>query len=474
MSSTYRTGLRLRDHVLRFAFDGRTIDAQAGDCVASALLAHGIRLVGRSVKYGRARGVFTAGPEEPNALLSVGAAPFNIPNVPATQLAVRAGLIVRSQNRWPTLRYDAASLRRWGGGVFGAGFYYKTFMWPSWRAWEGVIRRLAGLGEAPRASDLRVIDVEHMRCDVLVAGGGAAGLCAALAAARAGARVVLCEREVACGGELGYEPATIARRAAMTWVDDTLEELRARGARVLMETTLVGGSGGLLIAHRQRGGLPGNDVMFRVRSHAVVCATGAVERPIAFIDNDLPGVMLLGAAERYRALYGVCLGENLVLFGNHDRLYMAASRFLAAGQRVKAIVDIRAAAVDPNVKRLRADLQRDGVECLQGHAVVSAVGGHIVRGARVTSLADATVERTIPCDALLVSGGWSPAIQAGLHEGGSTAFVPELAAFVASAQPSCRAACGAADGKLEIGAVLADGHAAGARAARLAGATRDS
>ena len=221
-AGVWRTGTRLREEALRFRFDGREIEAQTGDSVASALLANGIRLVGRSVKYRRARGVFTAGCEEPNALVTVGNGPSLISNIPAPQLAVRAALEVRSQNRWPSLRHDVHALLRAGSGLLGAGFYYKTFTWPSWHVYEGVIRRLAGLGEAPTEASLGPVEVEHLGTDVLVAGAGAAGIAAALAAARAGV------------GTRGRARPCAARRhtRARRWAPAACRRRVARGGRL--------------------------------------------------------------------------------------------------------------------------------------------------------------------------------------------------------------------------------------------------
>ncbi len=468
MSGDVRRGTRVDSGLIRFNYDGREYSGQPGDTAASALLAQGVRHFGRSVKYRRMRGVFAAGPEEPNALLTVGERPAVIPNVPAPRLAIRDGLKLRSQNRWPTLHRDVASLLQAGGGFFGAGFYYKTFMWPSWRAYESIIRRLAGLGEAPGACELPPVALEHLSCDVLVAGAGAAGLAAARVAARAGARVVLCEREPACGGELEFEGGRIEGQDALSWVAATLAELAARGARLLTDTALVGGSGGQLVLHGEPGGLPGAGTLYRVRPRSFVIAMGGVERPIAFVDNDRPGVMLLGAAERYLARYGVSVGRELVLFANHDRVYAAAARLAAAGMRVRAIVDTRSGADGPaaGAASLRAELERQGALCLAGHAVVASEGGREVRAVRVTPLAGAGPVRRIACDALLHSGGWSPCVQAGLQEGGAREYSPGLGAFLAAAQPQWRVLCGAANGHFELGAVLADGEAAGEQAAR--------
>jgi len=468
-----RQGARLANERIAFTFDGRAITARRGDTAASALLADGVRLMGRSVKYRRARGVLTAGFQEPNALFAVGSVGSAVPNLPASGLAVQPGMIITSQNRWPTLRYDVSALLQLGGGLLGAGFYYKTFMWPSWGAYEGLIRRLAGLGPAPRASNLRQPAVEHLQCDVLVAGGGPAGLAAALAAARAGARVVLCERDVACGGELEFEAATIDGVPCAAWIDTTLSELRTRNVRVLTETAVVGGSAGLMVALRQPGGMPGSDLVYRIRPKSLVIAMGSIERPIAFADNDRPGIMLLGAGERYLARYGVHVGQDVVLFGNHDRLYAAAGRLLGGGVRVVAVIDTRAHLHAASVHSMRAELARSGVNCLLGHAVLGTVGRAALAAVRVAPLASPNSVRTLACDALLVSGGWSPSLHAGLHEGGAAAFVPQIASFNAASQPSWRVGCGAANGKLELAEILLDGHAAGFAAAQAASLRAD-
>ena len=442
-----RRGLRLGSSAVSFNFDGRAFTGIEGDTAASALLASGVRLFGRSVKYRRRRGVLTAGPEEPNALVTVGNAPYVIPNVPAPQLVLHADQKIASQNCWPSLRFDLASLLRLGGGLLGAGFYYKTFIWPSWRAYEGMIRRLAGLGAAPAASDLPLADSEHLQCDVVIAGAGPAGLTAALAAVRAGVRVVICEREVVAGGELEFETASINGRPALLWVAEALRELRDRSVRILLETTVVSASGGLVIAHRELGGLPGNDVLYRIHARAFVTAMGAIERPIAFIDNDLPGIMLLGAAERYLARYGVRVGQNLVLFGNHDRLYSAAQRFIAAGMPVRAIVDTRVESASAQ----RVALVRSGVECLLGSVVLAAQGRVAVTGARIAPLATPALAQHIACDALLVSGGWS---------------APEY--FSVSGDPSDsvrRVSIGAANDQFELEGLLKEAYTAGVRAA---------
>jgi glycine cleavage system aminomethyltransferase T/NADPH-dependent 2,4-dienoyl-CoA reductase/sulfur reductase-like enzyme len=405
--SASRSGRRLGNEPVRFRFDGREFTGLAGDTAASALLASGVRLFGRSVKYRRPRGVLTAGWDEPNALLTLGVAGQAVPNLPATVLPIAAGCDLGSQNRRPDLRHDLSSCLGLGGGLLAAGFYYKTFIWPSWRAYEGLIRRLAGFGPAPRSCAAAPPRIEHARCDVLVVGGGPAGLAAAVAAADAGATVILCEREPVCGGELEFENATIGDADAHAWVARSVAMLAARGARVLTGTAVVARSGDLVYAHGVADGQTAAH-SWRIAARTVVVATGAVERPIAFVDNDRPGVMLLGAAESMLARYGVRVGERAVLFGNHDRLYAAATRLQAGRVGIAAIIDVRpGAAVGTDASALRASLLTRGVECLAGHAVVAAKGRLGVRAAQVVALNGAGSPRRIDCDAILVSGGWT-------------------------------------------------------------------
>ena len=460
-----RQGTRLSAERVTFRFDGLDYTGQRGDSAASALWAAGVRLLNRSIKYRRPRAFLALGPEEPNALVTVGAAPTGVPNVPAPQLLVAAGLELRSQNRWPSLRYDvAATLLGLGNSFWGAGFYYKTFMWPSWRTYEPLIRKLAGLGYAPGASSLPAVPVRHLVADVLIAGGGPAGLVAALGAARAGLRVVLVEREPVLGGELEFEAAAIDGEPALAWVSRIVTSLEALGAVILTDTALTTVSENLAIAHRQPAGMPGNDTLYRVHAPLFVNAMGAVERSIAFVDNDRPGVMLVGAAERLLARYGVPAGRAVVLFGNHDRLYAAARRLRGAQVPVSAVVDTRTATASA----LRPLLLADGVECLLGHTVTAAHGSPELRAVTVAAIEAPTRIRRMAADALLVSGGWSPYVYAGLQSGGRPRYRDDLAAFTAEDQPEWRMACGAAAGHTDLGAVIADAQATGQKLAERA------
>ena len=468
---TVRRGTRLGTDPVPFRFDGRSYAAQQGDSAASALWAAGVRVLNRSIKYRRPRAFLALGPEDPNALLTVGTAPCIVPNVPAAQLTLTDGLVLTSQNRWPSLRFDLAALCLGAGAsLWSAGFYYKTFMWPSWRTYEGMIRRLAGLGYAPGASNLPDTTVHHRSADVVIAGGGAAGLVCALQAARSGLRVTLLERSPVLGGELEFETATIDDLPAREWLAQAEATLHVLGVSVLRNTALISIADGLAIAHEQPSGMPGADTLHKLHAPTFVNAMGSVERGIAFIDNDRPGVMLTGAAERLVACYGVAPGSAVVLFGCHDRLYATAQRLIASGVTVRAVVDTRQATGAAG----REALQAQGIECLLGHAVVAARGTPVLRSVSVVALDAPAQSRTIRCDALLVGGGWTPYVYSDLQQGGRPTFRAELGAFVATDQPAWRCTIGAAAGHLDLRAVVADAHAMGLTLAESAGRRLDA
>src|SRR6202046_201274 len=338
---------------LKFSFNGTALEGRAGDTLAAALLANGVRLVARSFKYHRPRGILAAGSEEPNALVTVGRDESRLtPNLRATQVELYDGLRARSQNRWPTLDMDRGRVTDCLSPFLPAGFYYKTFMWPpkAWKAvYEPLIRRAAGLGVAPTLPDPDRYAQRYAHCDVLVVGGGPAGLAAALAAADSGARVMLCDESSEFGGSLLGDPAArIDGEGALDWVRRTGTELR-NPARVtfLFRTTAFGYFPHNFIGLCQRltdhlasppAHLP-RERLWQVRARHVVLATGAIERPLVFPGNDRPGILLAGAAQTYLNRYGVRVGERVVIVTADDAAYQAGLDLHAAGAVVVAIAD---------------------------------------------------------------------------------------------------------------------------------------
>ena len=446
------TGGRIdRGRTLRFTFDGREYEGHPGDTLASALLVNGVRLVARSFKFHRPRGIFAAGMEEPSALLRIG----DEPNRRAGDIALVDGLVAASQHAWPSLRLDLGALADRFAPLLPAGFYYKLFfrspiLWR--RVWEPLLRRMAGLGAPPRAPDPGRHDTIHAHCDVLVVGAGPAGLAAALAAGRSGARVILAEADRELGGALLRRPDAIAPG----WVDATAAALAALPElRVLTDTTVFGRYDANYLVAAERGA---RHRLWRIRARRVVLATGALERPLVFPGNDRPGVMLASAVETYVNRYAVAPGRCAVLFANNDDAYRAAATLREAGIAVAAIVDPRAATA----------AAIPGVPHFPGCAVVRTRGRRRLRGVTIRALAGGAKAR-IDCDLLVVSGGWNPAVHLFAQTHGSLRYDDALAAFVPGGPDSEIEAVGAAHGSFDTPSCLAEGAAAGARCAAACG-----
>ena len=471
-----------RTRVLRFTFNGRPYLGHAGDTLASALLANGVTLVARSWKYHRPRGIVSAGVEEPNAIVQLEAGARTVPNARATEVELYDGLSASSVNCWPSPEMDLMSVTSLFSRLMPAGFYYKTFMWPKrfWMKYEHFIRKASGLGHAPEALDPDRYEKRTAYCDVLVAGGGAAGLAAALAAGRAGARVILADERGRFGGlALAERERTIGGVAAAQWVDEAVAELRAMPHVILLPRSTVFGYHDynyLTIAQRLTDHLPlaerrgSRERVWRVRAKQVVLATGAIERPLVFGDNDLPGVMLASAVSRYSNHYGVRLGARAVVFANNDGAYETAFDLHRAGVAVQAVVDVRAA---PRAA-LREALQAAGIELISGAVVTRAHGSKRVSSVTVMSVVDrgekvVGPERSLPCDLLAMSGGWSPAVHLHAQSGGRPVFDEARACFVPGAPVQHERSAGACNGRWQLEECLREGSAAGAHAASLAG-----
>jgi sarcosine oxidase subunit alpha len=428
------TGGRIdRARPLRWRWNHRELTAFAGDTIASALLANDIRIVGRSFKFHRPRGLLAAGVEEPNALVTLGHGAETDPSACATMIPVREGLEVRSQNAWPGIGFDLARIVDALAPLFPAGFYNKTFLWPSWHLYEPWIRRAAGLGPAPRLPDPARYETISAHCDLLVAGGGPAGLSAALAAARAGLAVILADQDCEFGGGLLGSHERIDGTPAMDWVGRVVAELRTAPRATLLPATTVFG----LYDHGHAGLLQRLDPAstagqlrqryWRVHAAQTLVATGAIEQPLVFEYNDLPGILLAGAIRRYANRHAVAAGRRIVFATNNDSAYVAALDLASAGVAVPLLLDSR----DEVPATLAAALREQGIEVAAGTVVVRAQGRRRLRGLRIGHLrANGSVGdlREITCDALGMSGGWVPTVHLSRQRNVATAGAAAAAA----------------------------------------------
>ncbi|BCH35740.1 sarcosine oxidase subunit alpha [Mesorhizobium sp. L-8-10] len=462
---------------VRFTFDGRTIEGRAGDTVASALLANGEHLMGRSFKYHRPRGPVSAGSEEPNALIGVRHGPGRFePNTRATVQEIWDGLEATSQNRYPSLKFDVGAVNDRAYMLFSAGFYYKTFMWPKsfWdKVYEPFIRAAAGLGVSPTEEDPDTYASRYLHTDVLVIGAGPAGLAAALSAARSGLRVTLVDENAEAGGTLLSEPqAVIDGAPAWAWLEATLDELKSLGARVMTRTTAIGyyhqnmvGLAQKLTDHLQSptAGTP-RERLWRVRAGRVVLAQGALEKPLVFDGNDRPGVMLAGSAQTYLNRFGVRVGNRAVVATCHDSAWYGAFDLADAGTKIEAIVDTRA---NPR-SDLVAEARSRNIEVLSGHTVTGTEGRLRVKSVRANPVQGDRVgsARTLACDCLLISGGWTPSLHLFSHTQGKLAWDDERQTFLPDRKTEACHIAGAGRGLWGIEWVLNDGAAMGAEVAR--------
>lgn len=469
-----------RSQPLTFSFNGQTYQGYAGDTLAAALLANGVDVVGRSFKYSRPRGIVAAGAEEPNAVLQIGSTEAaQIPNVRATQQALYANLTATSTNGWPSVNTDLMGiLGKVGGGMMPPGFYYKTFMYPQnlWLTYEKYIRKAAGLGRSPKENDPDIYDYMNQHCDVLVVGAGPAGLAAALAAGRSGARVILADEQEEFGGSLLSTREMLDDKPAADWAAKAIAELQKMPEVTLLPRATVNGyhDHNFLTIHQRLTDHLGEVApmgqprqrMHRVRAGRVVLATGAHERPLVYANNDVPGNMLADAVSTYVRRYGVAPGQKLVLSTNNDYAYRVVLDWLDAGRQVVAVADARSNPRGSWVEEAR----RRGVRVLTGSAVVEARGSKRVTGARICAIDLAKHKVTSPgetvdCDLIVSSGGYSPVVHLASHLGGRPTWREDILAFVPGEGFQKRHCAGAVNGVFGLGDALADGFEAGAKAA---------
>ena len=399
-----------RGRPLAFTFDGKPFLGFQGDSIASALLANGVRVVGRSFKYHRPRGIWGAWTEDPNAIVDVTRSGRTTPNLRATVEPLDNDLAVRSVNALPTAAADRAALLDRLSAFMPAGFYYKTFLWPRWETFEPAIRAMAGLGRVdPDNRPLANNPQFNARCDVLVVGAGPAGLAAANAAARAGRVVILLDDRADIGGQLVHRGGAIEGGDWREWASSVRAEVEASGGRVMTSTTAYGVYDHRLVcAWERRASLP--DALWRIRPKTIIVAAGAIERPLVVPDNDRPGVMSADAALVYLRRFAVLVGKRVAIATNNDSVYPVAEALSEAGAEVE-VFDIRADAPATNVKVLR------GVEV---EGVIGASGVEAVRAGG----------QTRAVDTLLLSGGWTPTVHLYAQAQGKLRYDEALAALV--------------------------------------------
>ncbi len=455
-------GLIDRERTLAFTFNGKQLAGHPGDTLASALLANGQRLVGRSFKYHRPRGIFTAGSEEPNALVELGTGGRQEPNTRATITELFDGLSAASQNYRGSLEYDLMAVNDLFAPFLTAGFYYKTFMWPKafWeKIYEPIIRKSAGLGSISFDPDTDGYDQGFLHTDLLVIGAGPSGLAAALAAGRAGIRVILADEDFRLGGRLNAETHGVDGQAGADWAASAVAELSSMDNVRLMTRTSVYGAydHGIYGALERRtdhladaGGKP-RQVLWRIYAKRSILAAGAIERSIAFPDNDRPGVMLAGAVRAYANRFGVAPGREVAVFTCNDDGWRTATDLASRGIKISAIVDTR------SVKPLAVV---PGATVAMGERVAGTKGR---KGLTSIQLSDG---RTIDVDCLAVSGGWNPNVHLTCHHRGRPIWRDDIAAFAPGEElPPGMAVSGAANGSLTLAACLRDGWSLGDKAA---------
>jgi sarcosine oxidase subunit alpha len=486
LPETAAKGSRIdRSKTLSFSFDGKKLSGFEGDTVASAVMASGRKVFGRSFKYHRPRGVIGLGSEEMNALVGVGEAGRKEPNLRATQVELYDGLVATSQNRWPSLEFDVGIVNNYMSRLFPGGFYYKTFMWPR-SFWESVyepfIRNAAGLGDAAREHDPDTYEQMHVHVDVLVVGGGVAGIAAAEAAAASGKRVILADENPVLGGVADLSDGTIDGLAQTDWVDAKAAVFaKAGNVHVLTRTTVIGHYHHNYVLAAERvadhdpsllsNGAPRHR-LWKIRAAQVIVASGALERPIAFANNDRPGIMMASAARGMVERYATAPGMNGVIFTNNDDAYLTALKLNEAGVGVARIIDVRANASSELVEAAR----KAGLQVQTGAAIAgveTSSGGKEITGIKVAPYSKGrgrvVNEEKVACDFVAVSGGFNPVVHLWCHNAGKLKFDETIQSFRPDRHNDPIMIVGAANGTFDLPGCLEEGYAAGEAAAKAIG-----
>jgi len=459
-----------RGKPLTFTFNSLQLQGFQGDTIASALLANGIRTVNRSFKYHRPRGIMSAGAEETNAVLTASDGTGDIPAVRTTVRALTDGQQIKSPIGFPSVNFDLGRLLDFTHRLWPAGFYNKTFKWPSWQVWEGAVRRMAGLGYLPGGEDANRYFHHNLHCDLLIVGAGPAGLAAALSAANSGARVLLVEQDHELGGSLLTNGAPINGIDSNLWISQTTTIFeQAANVSVMTSSTVCGYYDHNVLTIIDRSS-PGIKRFWKIRAREVVLTTGAIEQPLVFDNNDRPGIMLANAALTYVNRYAVKPADDMAVVTNNDSAYQVAFTLHDKGIRIPVCVDARK-QISEEISR---QAQSRGIPIMLGSVVVNAIGSKVLSGIIVAKLSGdgkstLNTSGVIACGGLAMSGGFNPSVHLYSQAGGNLQYDAELACFVAG---ECRAqvsVAGAANGKFSLADALSEGAQAGSEAAGKAG-----
>ena len=471
MSQNFRldkTGYINRDKKISFKFNGKKYFGYEGDTLASALLANGIHLVGRSYKYHRPRGFIGAGVDEPNAKFQLYNGDETEPNAVATEVELVEGLVAKSQNCWPSVSFDVGAINNLFNKFLPAGFYYKTFMWPKnfwYKIYEPIIRKAAGLGVASLKPDPDRYEHKYEYCDVLVAGSGPSGLASALAAAKNGARVILAEDKPRFGGSLLSDEVTIGNKKGKDWADETIIKLKSMSNVIVKNRSQVFGyydHNMMVMFERTKDHIQNpNQFMPRqrlwyIRAKEVIVSTGSIERPLVFGNNDRPGIMLASAAKEYIKVYGVLVGKKPIIFTNNDSAYDVAIEFKKNGID-PLVVDTRINSESSVVK----EAKNLNINIKFSHGVVNSKGYLRVNSATIGKLSSdkSSYEHfeNVPCDCICVSGNWTPSVHLSSQSGNKLKFNEKISAFIPNQSCQNESSIGSANGSFTLKQSLEDG-----------------
>jgi len=459
------------DKIVNFSFDGVNYQGVEGDTLASALLANKVKRVGRSFKLHRPRGLLAAGREEPNALMQLEDGAYTEPNARATTTPLYENLKAAGQNAWPSVNRDVLGTLGHFQRLLPASFYYKSMMWPNWHFYENIIRNLAGLGKAPKQNDEQSYVKRNAHCDILVIGSGPAGIAAAISASKAGHKVIIADEQETFGGSLQGEICPVEKASSKEWLADKLSQLEnADNVKLLPRTCVVGYYEHNFLTAVERvsnhkGPVAGNDTprerLWRIRAKKVIIATGSMERPLVFPNNDTPGIMLCNSVTEYLLRYGVVCGDDIVIATNNDSAYRNALTMVSLGVKIKSIIDSRAEPTPALVTQVSSK----GIEVIKNAVISNVKGRRELKAIDVSQhLGEGQVGQklqSITCDVLAMSGGWTPTIHLFSQAGGSLSFDDKNSCFIPESCSQNVIAVGAANGTLGLNASLLEGSAAG-------------